>query len=151
MKIALGFAKNGSAVRWIIAWTFWLGGVSKGGIATAAAMALVLAFHACRTRDCHRYRLRARRLPLSGLRTLQTLYDHQSDVCQPQRASVARTVEMMAPAPSSICVQSLCKAAEATTAACVSRREKSLGSGQAFATKRIFYLPGLPNAVEPHA
>ena len=42
-------------------------GARKGGIAAASAMALVLAFHACRTRGCHRYRLRARRQPLSGL------------------------------------------------------------------------------------
>ena len=84
-------------------------------------------------------------------RTLQTLYDHQSHLCRPQRESVARHVEMTALAPSSICVQSLCKAAEAMTAACVSKREQNLGSGRAFVTKRIFYLPGLPNAVEPHA
>ena len=84
-------------------------------------------------------------------RTLQTLYDHQSHLCRPQRTSVARIGEMTAPAPSFICMQSLCKAAEATTTACVSRRGKNLGSGRAFSTRRICYLLGLPTAVEPRA
>ena len=84
-------------------------------------------------------------------RTLQTLYDHQSHLCRPQRTSVARIGEMTAPAPSFICMQSLCKAAEAMAAACVSRRGKNLGSGRAFPTRRICYLLGLPTAVEPRA
>ena len=42
-------------------------GSPKGGIAAASAMALILAFHACRTRDCHQNWLSARRQPLSGL------------------------------------------------------------------------------------
>jgi len=126
-------------------------GSPKGGIAAASAMALVLAFQACRTRDCHHNWLSARRQSLSGLQDAPGVYDHQSHLCQPQRASVARIVETTAPAPSFVCMQSLCKATEATTAACVSRRGKNLGSGQAFVTRRICYLPGLPTAVEPRA
>ena len=148
VKIRLGFAKNGSATRWSIAWTLGLERVVSprrlrwcwSRPSTPAGPGTAIGIGSARVDN----------RPVVST-TLQTLYDHQSHLCRPQRTSVARIGEMTAPAPSFICMQSLCKAAEAMAAAWVSRRGKNLESGRTFATRHICYLPGLQTAVEPRA
>ena len=89
--------------------------------------------------------------PSLASKTLQTLSPTQSHLSRPRRATVARKVTATAPAHSFIRIQSLCKAAEAREAACVSRRRQNLRSGQAFETRRTCYHSGGSIAVKPRA